>query len=971
MHHPIRARKTPIAALVAGAFAAGMLLAMPAAAQVGAATVRGQITAAGVAVKPGLAVVAVNTADGRTYRTATTADGSYVLIGLAPGSYEIRVADERGQLTTQAVTVGVGETAALDLALPAPGVLAKITIVGSVQRQDVRTPQVATHISREEIEALPQVDRNFLSFADLAPGVTFSREQNTGFVRLQSGAQNQDNVNLFIDGVGQKNYILRGGISGLDASRGNPFPQSAVSEYRVITQNYKAEFDQVSSAAVTAVTKSGTNEVRGDAFWDHTESDWTAKDPFQQRAEQQGVQRPNAKQDQYGFTLGGPFRVDQAHYFIAFERKDIATPRQVVLQNDNLLPNAGIVPSLRALQGSTTQEFKGDLLFGRADLQISPEQRLTLTTRLRREEDLAAEDNRLSAPGNDKNRSNDETRVDLKHEWAGAMWLNEARVGYEEFVWNPHSDATTPFLKYKVSPTNNCPTDCRDVIFAGGSPDAQLRKQGGVYLQNDTTFTGWPGHTVKAGIKIKDLTFDLSGTARSVDTIELQIHNTTGVATPFNVIAAIAPAAVKIGNTQFGLYLQDDWQVSRRFELSYGLRWDYETNALNKDYVTPADRVAGLFAPDITRWGISPPAGQTYDQSLARGGINIRDFISTGNSRETYKGAFQPRLGFSYDLRGDRATVVFGGYGRAYDRTMANHALDEKQKNAQPNGEIWLIRNDHEMPFTDQFSLGLRQALGQWNGEIGFLYSHARNQFVWYGGNRDANGGFATQSAIDPLWGGPPNPGTADPNDTFGTLILGDFVAEAKTRSLYLRADKPYTRNSGWGLSATYTFSDAETTNREWTNDIFSWTYGKGPAQWYPSEDVAPHRLVVAGLTDRLLPSGLMLSGRLTLADGRPYRITDCSRGWSACVFQEGTTNSFRQVDLAIAKDVKAGPGSLTFRADVLNVFNWVNYGGYDDWGGGPGNPRNYLGGDNPDLGKPNAMAGPMRTFKLTLGYRW
>jgi len=971
MQHRIPATRTPIAALVASAFAAGVLLALPVAAQLSGATVRGQITLAGAPVKAGLAVIAVNKADGRTYRSVTTAEGGYVLLGLEAGEYEIRVIDERGQLTTQSVRISVGETASLDLVLPAPGTLDRVTIVGSIQRQDVRSAAVATAISREEIAALPQVDRNFLGFADLAPGVSFSQDPATGFVRVQSGAQNQDNINLFIDGVGQKNYILRGGIAGLDSSRGNPFPQSAVAEYKVITQNYKAEFEQVSSAAITAVTRSGTNEFSGDAFWDHTRSTWTEKDPFQEEAERQGVMRPNAKQDQFGFSLGGPIRIDQAHYFFAYERKDIATPRQVVLQESQLLPNAGVVPSLRALQGATTQKFKQDLLFGRADLQLSPEQRLSLTTRIRREDDLVAEDRRLSAPGNDKNRVNDETRIDLRHEWTGARWLNEARVGYEEFVWNPRSAATTPFLKYRISPTNACPTDCRDVIFTGGSPDAQFRKQSGVYLRNDLTFTGWAGHTAKAGILVKDLTFDLSGTARSVDTIELQIHNATGIATPFNVIAAIAPAAVKLGNTQFGLYAQDDWQVTRRLELSYGLRWDYETNALNKDYVTPADRVAGLLAVDITRWGVAPPAGQTYDQSLARGGINIRDFISTGNSRATYKGAFQPRIGFSYDLRGDLNTVLFGGYARAYDRAMANHALDEKQKNAQPNGEIWLIRNDHEMPFSDQFSLGLRQAIGQWNGELGLLYSHAQNQFVWYGGNRDALGGFANQSPIDPLWGGPPNPGTADPNDTFGTLILGDFVAEAKTRSIYLRADKPYTRASGWGLSATYTFSDAETTNREWTNDIFSWTYGRGPVKWYPSEDVSPHRLVVAGLTDRLLPYGIMLSGRLTLADGRPYRITDCSRGWSQCVFQEGTTDSFSQFDLALAKELRAGPGSMTFRADVINVFNSVNYKGFNDWGGGPGNPRNYLGGDNPDLGKPTEMGGPMRTFKVTLGYRW
>ena len=56
-------------------------------------------------------------------------------------------------------------------------------------------------------------------------------------------------------------------------------------------------------------------------------------------------------------------------------------------------------------------------------------------------------------------------------------------------------------------------------------------------------------------------------------------------------------------------------------------------------------------------------------------------------------------------------------------------------------------------------------------------------------------------------------------------------------------------------------------------------------------------------------------------------------------------------------------------RLDVLNVFNTTSYGGFDDWVGGPGNPQNALGGDNPNLGTPNGMAGPMRTFKIGLRY--
>ncbi len=126
---------------------------------------------------------------------------------------------------------------------------------------------------------------------------------------------------------------------------------------------------------------------------------------------------------------------------------------------------------------------------------------------------------------------------------------------------------------------------------------------------------------------------------------------------------------------------------------------------------------------------------------------------------------------------------------------------------------------------------------------------------------------------------------------------------------------------------------------------------------------------MVSGLTDRLLPYGVMLSSKVTLGSGLPYRITDCSKGFNACVSSKGDGGSFRQVDLAMSKDIGVGFGMIGLRMDVLNLFNTVNYGSYDSWGGGPKVGGNYLGGDNTNLGVAGGVAGPMRTVKLTARY--
>ncbi len=972
-------RQDPRFQIRALAAAAMLVLALPAVAQLSSATVRGAVTGEAKA-QPGATVTATNTATGQVSRTTSRADGSYVLVGLAPGSYKVETTIAGFAPQVETLTVQIGQTVDLDVALYRPGAaqLNTVTVVGAAGL-DRKTSEVGTNVSRKQIENLPQVTRNFLSFADLAPGVRFDTDSN-GFVKLQSGAQNQDNINIFIDGVSQKNNILRGGASGMDSTRGNPFPQSAIAEYKVISQNYKAEFDQVSSVAITAVTKSGGNEVHGEAFLDHTGQNFTAYSLGERQLKQGGVDRASFSQNQYGVTLGGPIKQDVAHWFLSYEGKDIESPRTV---GYNAAAVAAVFPGsvlagLAALQGSHVQTFKENLLFGKIDLEVDADQHVELTARLRREKDHVPEDATKSAPDNEKGRISDETRLDLKHEWTRGPFLNEARLGYEQYEWSPNADNKAPEIKYFLSP-NNTTTGASEVVRTGGSPDAQNKKQTGWLFQDDLTYTGLAGHTIKGGAKVKLMRYDLTGSVRGVDIFQKLINNQTGNLVAFGandyfqLDKATTPTTLGYKNQQFGIYLQDDWAISKQLEANLGIRWDYESNMLNNAYVTPADRVAALLGLEpvdangkSTRnnvQGMPVTPGQTYAQSLAKGGINIGDYIANGSGRKSFTGAIQPRVGFSYDLLGDKGTVIFAGLGRAYDRTIADYAIAEMANNAATSGDIYLIRNGYKMPYTDQFSLGLRQAVNIWNTEIGYTHSNSRNQFNWSEGNRDPAGGVNGRPPSDALFGGPAG---------YGNLVLGDFNGNAVTQTAYLKADKPYTESSGWGLGITYTYSDAKTTNNNLTNDPYNWTAGRSVSTLIQSADVERHRIVASGVTDSLLPWGLLLSGKLTLGSGLPFRITNCANGFDMCKVVAGEGQQFRQLDVGIAKAVGLGIGKLTLRADVINLLNTVNYtGGYDGWAGAPTNtPVNYLGGDNAHLGVPDGFTtATARRVKLSVRY--
>ena len=351
-----------------------MLAAAPAAmAQSANASLRGQVAGA----QAGTEITATNVATGTVRRGTVRADGSYSLMGLDPGTYDV-VAN--GQ--TQKVTVTVASTATLNFAGAAGSTagsgattLDTVNVVAPTLLQEVRTSEVGKTVSLQQIQTTPQVSRNFLEFADAVPGMIFTRDAR-GNTSLRGGATNADGTNVYIDGVGQKSYVKGGGVAGQSGSAGNPFPQLAIGEYKVISGNYKAEYGQVSSAAVTAATKSGTNEFKGEAFYRYTDEDMRAKTPAERQA---GKEKMVSAEKEYGFALGGPIIKDKAHFFVTYEAKRFDLPVTIapdgaVTGSASLLP-----PEAAAGLGPASQPFQQDLIFAKIDFEPTDNDRLELT----------------------------------------------------------------------------------------------------------------------------------------------------------------------------------------------------------------------------------------------------------------------------------------------------------------------------------------------------------------------------------------------------------------------------------------------------------------------------------------------------------------------------------------------------------------------------------------------------------------
>jgi outer membrane receptor for ferrienterochelin and colicin len=996
MNQRSRYQRTLLAAAIATALATSAGIPSTSWAQTADATLRGRAVA-------NADVVARNVATGVTRRTKASEDGTYTLPGLAPGTYKV----DAGPGTETTITLTVASTATVDLtAAPSPAAgeaLTEVT-VRSKRIVETRTSEVGTTVSLQQIDTVPQLTRNFLEFADTVPGMNFT-VNSSGQTSLTSGGQNASAINVFIDGVGQKNYVNEGGVSGQFFTQGNPFPQLAIGEYKVITSNYKAEYDQVSSATIVAETKYGTNEFHGEVYDQYTSGSLRAENPSERAS---GMKTPSNNKE-FGASFGGPILQDKLHFFVTYEGKRYDTPITVVpgVSELNGVPIGSLLPASVAAQlGPNGLPFNEDQFFGKLDFEPTDRDKFETSVKYRKE-------NQIENIGTAQAASsaiaviNNDTRFTLRWQHSADRWFNDLLFTHQSSFDAPSSLGIGNGAIYEVQANNN-----QQVLDTGpASPLAtQNKSQQGPGLQDDFTFNElhWLGnHTVKMGAKYQALKFVA---ADSEDINPQFIYNVTPAGTaalPYeaqftNPVAGLNPTA-RSKDDQLGLYLQDDWVQNEHLTWNIGMRWDYEKNLGYLNYVTPANVVAAFGLQDP-----AAPAGQTYAQTLAKGGININDYISNGHNRSAYTGEFQPRLGFALDLNADQRHVIFGGYGRSYDRDLFNYLQAEETKSAlpfysvyfpnpggttPPNGcfgspcvpwnpaylnglanlqtlvassnlgaEVDAINNNLKVPYSDQFSIGIRNTLGEWNTSAAVARIVSKNGFVYTLGNRHSDGSFFMNGGQ--AWG--------DPIPGFGNLIIGNNGIETKTTQVLLSAEKPFTAESHWAATFAYTYTSA-TTNRDLSQHF---AFDEETIAQYPfiNSNAAPrHRIVGTGSYG--LPWDFVVAGKLTLATPIPVDDVACfgatySNG-AACTPISATPKNFfgyKSLDLQVTKNFQISHYGLVYvRLDVLNVFDWYSYSDtLNNWGAnGVPNPNpvtyNYNGNLN----------GVPRTLKLMAGAKF
>jgi outer membrane receptor protein involved in Fe transport len=708
----------PLALLLVGGASSAVL------GQMVTASLTGTVTDATGASLKDAAVTAVNLKTGVEYPARSNEAGVYTVTGLPIGSYVVR-AEAGGfkRVTTNPITLEVGQTARVNLKLEVGGVSETVEVAGVNPILQTENAVVGEVVTGSTMVALPLNGRNFAQLPLLAPGAQHHAPDT--FTQVKTAAGNQGGRPYVNGQREQGNNFMLDGIDMNEAidNRIAYYPSpDAIAEMKIETNNYSAEFGNVAGAVVNVVTKSGTNEFHGNAF------EFLRDEAFDANAwanNRDGVEKSPFRQHIFGGTLGGPLVKNKLFFFANYQGTRVDRPggetatavapaawrngdfssllaSGVVIRDpatrapfpNNQVPASRFSPAARALLGdpsryplptgpgltgnfvgtqvSRTRNHQGDL---KIDANLSPNDNLFLRV------SAGEYNNEVSQTpfplifgggffSTTQSASLNWTRV------IGATTVNELRVGFS-----------------RVTIDDGTPTDWGGV----GNYNQTLGIAGGQALPGLSAIN-WDS----AGIA----NIGSNAIADSLDNKTLQVseklqfsrgrhllsagfqalHYRMGRHYPGNngVLGFFTFSGQFTGHAfadflldqvqqkgiggaspweqrqnRIGIFFQDDFKAGSKLTLNLGLRWEYASPLVEKD-----DKQLN------------------YDLKTGRALFANRD----GNSRalyDAYYGGFGPRVGFAWSLN-DR-TVVRGAYGivQYQEGTGANNRLPQNPPFAQ------------------------------------------------------------------------------------------------------------------------------------------------------------------------------------------------------------------------------------------------------------------------------------------------
>ncbi len=582
------------------------------AAQSTSATVSGSVLDEQKAALPGATVTVRNLDSGQPRSTTTDERGTFRLVGLPPGRYEI-TADLSGfgRLVRSDLVLTVAQEVTLALTLRVAALQEAVTVTGELPLVETTRSALGTTITTTEIEELPIAGRNFATLAQLTPGVT-----STAGSGISSAGQLTRNSTFLIDGLSNDDDSVAGQRGG--------FSVDAIKEFIVVSNSFSAEYGQSSGAIVSVVTRSGTNQMNGRGFYYHRDDSWDAATAASKLVT---PTPPKSKLEQkiVGGFFGGPIRQNRAFYFASLEYTKRLTENLVTAPTVGVfLPNDPVAFE----QPTTNPQF-----LGKVDLTLSSAN--TLAVKYRRDSDKQIAIGIGGTASRERGQDRDRTDQDvaLQDSWViGSRMVNEFRMQVARRYFNWDVSEYCP----------NCPTVNRPGLGLGKASNMpQGRTEDRIQLAN--TFN-WlvpdlgGSHSFKAGIDASFIDLfsefhnNLDGTFTF--TTSAPFNPAVGSTYPTQFTGNVGDPIVNLNNNIYAAFVQDQWRPADRLTVNLGLRWDFED-------VVGIDHDKNNFAPrlglvwDLNGSGrtvLRANAGIYYDQiflNIPLNAENAKKFVQT------------------------------------------------------------------------------------------------------------------------------------------------------------------------------------------------------------------------------------------------------------------------------------------------------------------------------------------------------
>ena len=909
------------------------------------------------------------TSNGRGYfALRAVLSGEYDLTASLPGFRTVRRED---------LHLHVGQSVEVDLRLGLASVEETVTVNAEAPLLEVGRSGAAGYVDEEEIAALPISGRDFVRFALLKPTVQVDPSRGT----LSLSGQRAVNSGLTIDGANAKSAFFGFGRGGLAREGGGALvAQESVKEFQVVTSAYSAEAGRSGGGALNVVTRSGTNEFAGSAFWFLRNDRMVARLPQSPLDAFRGVspdddryQADAFRRANWGASLGGPIRRDRTHFFLSYDQ---TSQNQPFLRNirgrghyDAVLAAfpelvAGYRPNDdgiaapdpergRTASGRFLRETGNLILFGKLNHRVNDRHSLTLRynfTDYDRVSDYVGEESRRFVESH--------SLVGSLVSLVGSAGVNELRLqyAYDHFDRSSHLPESALQAHFRIfSPS----------VGSFGKPwwlpvfnherKFELRERFSLLLGS---------HEVRAGFTLSHDTLNeyFVGNADGgydFDTLEDFVAGNPARAVIW--FGSTAKPNFRTAQQILGVYLQDSWSPNPRLTLHFGARWDGTFNPGGIEHVLPEGR---RIPHDLDN--VSPRGGLVWSldsRSVVRAGggvFHARTPTLLFSTAHSDTGVF-PRFGNAILAPGDTGFVPLG---------------DPIDNENPPAGMIPALSHfdpGFEDPRTERLNLGYEREVGR-GLAVSLDLLAARSRFLQ--SNWDANVPAPGRDAFGrPVYSG------ERINPAYGPVL----VRAALGRSDYLAVTAALRRrfSDGVQFQAHYTWSrdrsndDSERSGRLTLTDPTDPDY-----DWGLSDRDTPHRLVASGVFH--LPAGFQASGIFTAQSGSPWTALDPAVGFhnhpgfavgpsgaqaravvgGALVPVNGERNEpWTNLDLRLTKRFGLGPARVEALFEVFNVLNGAAFrvGNADqrevflDDGATP----------NPEFGLAGALAGAQRQAQL------